>query len=135
MEYLKELPPIIAALISAVALIKVNRIDNQDRIRRSLWAMEEFLIASGKCLEKNDKENMELYTSTYMLINLYIDKELRKELKNIDDCIKKGEMNNARENILNLIDKYSKIYRMSIYAPRRRLDYIFDYLTNLNYEK
>ena len=43
-ELLKSAATVLAAVISAVALIKVNRIDNQDRIRRSLWAMEEYML-------------------------------------------------------------------------------------------
>ena len=120
MDYWKELATIIAALISAVALVKVNRIDNQDRVRRALWAMEQYLAMAGKCLENPNVENMELYTSAYMLMNLYIDKELKEDLIKIDNFIKKNKMKRAKENILNLTIKYSKKYRMNVYTPRRR---------------
>lgn len=56
---------VIAALISAYALIRVNRIDNQDRIRRSLWAFEQYLLATGRCIEEPNKKiwkNTELIT-------------------------------------------------------------------------
>lgn len=54
-ELLKSAATVLAAVISAVALIKVNRIDNQDRIRRSLWAMEEYMLALGKCIENQKR--------------------------------------------------------------------------------
>ena len=56
-ELLKSAATVLAAVISAVALIKVNRIDNQDRIRRSLWDMEEYMLALGKCIENPKEEN------------------------------------------------------------------------------
>ena len=76
-ELLKSAATVLAAVISAVALIKVNRIDNQDRIRRSLWAMEEYTLALGKCIENPKEENREAYEACYMLCNLYADEGLR----------------------------------------------------------
>lgn len=120
MEYWKEITTIIAAFISAVALVKVNRIDNQDRVRRALWAMEQYLIMAGKCLENPSVENKESYTSVYMLMNLYMAKELKEDIIKTDNFIRKNEMDKARESILDLTNKYSKKYKMDIYAPRQR---------------
>lgn len=119
-ELFEIIVPIITAIIAGLALVKVNRIDNQDKIRRALWAMEQYLFLAGKCLENPNEENIEMYTSIYLLINMYIDKELRIKLKTIDDLIKKNKMDNARENILDLANVYYEKYRMNIYAPRPR---------------
>lgn len=80
-EILKSTATILAAIISAIALVKVNKIDNQDRIRRSLWAMEEYMLALGKCVENPEQKNREAYKACYMLCNLYADEGLRIELK------------------------------------------------------
>lgn len=120
MGYWKEITTIIAAFISAIALVKVNRIDNQDRVRRALWAMEQYLAFTGKCMENPSEGNMELYTSIYMLMNLYIAREFKEDINKIDDFIRKNEMDKARESILDLTNKYSEKYKMNIYAPRRR---------------
>lgn len=67
---------ILAAFISAIALLKVNRIDNQDRIRRSLWAVEEYLLALGKYTANSNDKNFEEYKACYLLCSLYSDLEI-----------------------------------------------------------
>ena len=62
---------ILAAFISAIALLKVNRIDNQDRIRRSLWAVEEYLKALGKYIANSNDKNFEEYKACYFLSSPY----------------------------------------------------------------
>lgn len=120
-ELVKSAATVLAAAISAVALIKVNRIDNQDRIRRSLWAMEEYMLALGKCIENPKEENREAYKACYMLCNLYADEGLRMEMKKIDSFISREDMESAKAEALDLTIRYSEKYKMRSYAPRRRI--------------
>ena len=120
LQALTGMATIVAAMISAWALIKVNRIDNQDRIRRSLWVVEEYMIILGKCIENPSKENMELYKSYYMLCNLYADEWLRMELQKIDNLMEKRDMSAVKERGLDLTIKYSKKYKMKLYTPKKK---------------
>lgn len=118
---LQSVATIMAAIISATALIKVNRIDNQDRIRRSLWALEEYMAALGKCIQNPSKENMEAYAACYMLCNLYTDEGVRMELHKIDGFIERNDMEGAKAEAFDLTIRYSKEYKMKSFSPRRRI--------------
>ena len=110
---------VIAAIISAIALIKVNKIDNQDRIRRSLWVMEEYMCRLGKYIASPSKENKELYEAIYLVLNLYVADEMKEKSKEIDDYIEKGDIKSAKQKAIELTVWYSKQYNMKRYAPRK----------------
>lgn len=120
LEIFMSIATILAAIISAWALIKVNRIDNQDRIRRALWTMEQYMIVLGKCIENPSEENTESYKSIYMLCNLYADEWLRMELQTIDGLMKAKDMEAIKNAGLNLAIRYSEKYKMRIYMPRKK---------------
>lgn len=92
---------ILAAFISAIALLKVNRIDNQDRIRRSLWAVEE-------------------YKACYFLCSLYSDLETRQKIENIDKLIQQGNIEAVPGKVLGFTLQYSRKYKMNKYLPRKK---------------
>lgn len=121
MELLKSIATVLAAVISAIALIRVNRIDNQDRIRRSLWAMEEYMLTLGKTIEHPSVENLESYRACYMLCNLYADESLRMELHKIDTFISRNDMDGAKTEALDLTIRYSEKYKMKSYSPRKKI--------------
>lgn len=111
---------VVAALIAAYALIKVSRIDNQDRIRRGLWSLEEYLKTIGKCIKNPSKENLEEYESYYLLANLYADEELRAEFCKINEWVKKGMWDEIEEELVEFSVRYGKSYQMHPFLPRRK---------------
>lgn len=110
-----------ASVISAYFLIKVNKIDNQDRIRRSLWAVEKYLLSVGKYIGNQSNSNLEEYQSRYVLYRVYAHEELRRELEEIDHFLNIKDMNSAKSEVGKLTEKYSKIYKMDRFSPRKRI--------------
>lgn len=121
MNIIQGIATVMAAIISAIALIKVNKIDNQDRIRRSLWAMEEYLLALGKYIENPSKENLEAYRALYFLCNLYAEDIIVTKLNKIDCLITQNNLITAKVEILDLTNTYSQIYKMKPYSPRKKI--------------
>ena len=111
---------IFSAFISAVALLKVNRIDNQDRIRRSLWAVEAYLLALGKYITNDSDTNFEEYRAYYLLCSLYSDYEIREKIQKIDTFIQQKNMKAALDEAVEFILQYSRKYKMNKYLPRKR---------------
>lgn len=111
---------ILAAFISAIALLKVNRIDNQDRIRRSLWAVEEYLKALGKYIANSNDKNFEEYKACYFLCSLYSDLETRQKIENIDKLIQQGNIEAVPGKVLGFTLQYSRKYKMNKYLPRKK---------------
>lgn len=111
---------IIVAIISAVALFKSSKIDNQDRINRSLWVMEEYMCRLGKYIALPSDLNKEIYEAVYMLVNLYADNNVRSRVKRIDEYIEKKNIEGAKKAAIELTEWYSKYYKMEKYAPKKR---------------
>lgn len=112
---------IIAAIVSAYALIKVNKIDNQDRIRRSLWAFEQYVLSVGKYIGNQSSSNYEEYQSNYALYRIYVHKELREHLKRIDYFLDIKNIKSAKSEVDRLAENYSKIYKMDKFSPKKRI--------------
>lgn len=112
---------VIAAVVSAYSLIKVNKIDNQDRIRRSLWAFEQYLLSVGKYIGNQSDSNLEEYQSKYALYRIYVHEELRKELERIDNFLNIKNIDSAKLEVDRLTEKYSRIYKMNNFSPRKRI--------------
>ncbi|MFR2562022.1 MAG: hypothetical protein ACLS8R_04510 [Anaeromassilibacillus sp.] len=118
---------IISAFISAVALIKVNRIDNQDKIRRSLWAFEEYLLMLGKYIKSPTPENLENYTALYLLNLVYTDDKIKAYLKIIDQYIEENHLDTVKLAVDDLIKQYTKTYKMKSFWPKKSfLQYLKD---------
>lgn len=120
LEIFKILCTIATAFISAFALIKVNKIDNQDRIRRSLWAFEQYLLSVGKCMENPNEKNMEEYQSYCSLYKIYVNEDLRVELDKIDVLLIENNKLKVKQAVNELTKKYSKIYDMEKFSPKRK---------------
>ncbi len=116
---IQSLCTVVASFISAYALVKVNKIDNQDKIRRSLWSFEQYLLSVGKCVENPCKQNLEEYNSYYTLHKIYVGKEFRERLDAIDKLLRNREMKKVKNEIDQLTIKYYKLYNMSRFLPRR----------------
>lgn len=111
---------IISASISAIALIKVNRIDNQDKIRRSLWAFEEYLLMLGKYIKSPTPENLENYTAFYLLNLVYTDDIIKEYLKIIDQYIEDNHLDAVKHAVDDLIKQYTKTYKMKSFSPKKK---------------
>lgn len=111
---------IVAAVISAFALIKVNRIDNQDRIRRSLWSFEQYLLSVGKCIGNPSEKNFEEYYAKYALFSLYADNEIKETIKTLNEYMKNREIDLVNLELDILTDKYAGIYNMKKYYPKKK---------------
>lgn len=120
LEILKNLCTVVTASISAFALIKVNKIDNQDRIRRSLWAFEQYLLSVGKCIENPNEKNMEEYQAYCSLYKIYVNDNLRAELNKIDILLNEKDKIKAKKAVNELAEKYSKIYDMEKFSLKRK---------------
>ena len=118
-EYVGYAINIITAFISAWALIKVNKIDNKDRIHRSLWALEEYMFILGKYINSPNDENRDLYHAHFMLCILYADEEMRKKLLNIDSYVSKSDIEKAKIEAINFSRWYSKKYDTQRYSPEK----------------
>ena len=110
---------VIAAVIAAIALLRVNRIDNQDKIRRGLWSMETYLFLTGNYLADPTNENRAKYKSCYFVCMFYMHKSFRDMLLEIDKLLEQKKWENAEAKIVELISTYTSIYSMQKYRPRR----------------
>lgn len=112
---------ILPSIIAAVALVKVNKIDNQDKIRRSLWAFEEYMIVLGKVIKNPNITNLENYKACYYLNSLYMDKEFRTILIKIDQYIEANNFTKVKEEIPILIENYTQTYKMKKFSPQKNI--------------
>lgn len=117
---LSNLVGIIAALIGAIALIRVNRIDNQDRIRRALWVMEMYLSSAAAYISVHSEENKATYESYCYMCSLYIHRDLQKRFMTIARMLNALEWEPARDELFALCQDYQNLYNMSPYNPRRQ---------------
>lgn len=110
---------IIAAVIAAIALLRVNKIDNQDKIRRGLWSMETYLFLTGNYLADPTNENRAKYKSCYFVCMFYIHESFRDTLFEIDKLLEQKKWEDAEIKIIELMSTYTSIYSMQKYRPRR----------------
>lgn len=125
---------IIAAVIAAIALLRVNKIDNQDKIRRGLWSMETYLFLTGNYLANPTNENRAKYKSCYLVCAFYMPESLRNMVYEIDNLLEQKKWKEAEAKIINLIDTYTSIYSMKKYRPRPLITIIVKSIKNF-YQK
>lgn len=111
---------IIAAVVSAVALLKVSRIDNQDKIRRALWSMETYFLVLGAYLAEHTAENRAKYKAFYLVCSFYLDEALRATLCEIDQFLKNEAWDEAEEKAFQLVNDFRAAYSMNKYLPKRK---------------
>lgn len=111
---------IAAAIIAAVALLRVNRIDNQDRIRRGLWAMEVYLYSAAGYTAVHTDENRGKYKGYYFVCLLYADGEMKIMMRKIDKMIEEEHWEEALSGLNELCWKYNEKYDMRRFRPKRR---------------
>lgn len=109
---------IVAAGIAAIALIRVNRIDNQDKIRRGLWSMETYLFMTGNYIADPTDENKAKYKSVYFICMLYMHEALRDTLYEIDHLFEQKRWKEAENEIIKLTNTYTSFYSMNNYRPQ-----------------
>ena len=121
---------IIAAVIAAIALLRVNKIDNQDKIRRGLWSMETYLFLTGNYLADPTNESRAKYKSCYLVCTFYMHESLRDMVYEIDALLEQKKWKEAETKVIKLIDTYTSIYSMKKYRPRLLITVIIKSIKN-----
>ncbi len=120
--YIQTVGTIIAALISAYALIKVNRANISDKIPRSQWAFEMYVNFTGTYLvSEHNADDYKKYKGFYFLFYAYADDQIRNYLRHIDKLIRKNKMQKAEKELLKLVDIYYKKFRLRKYSNRSKI--------------
>lgn len=109
---------IIAAIVAAAALLRVNRIDNQDRIRRGLWAMEVYLYSSACYAAVHSNENRGKYKGYYFVCLLYADSKMKLMMRKIDKLMEAEHWEEALSGLNELCWKYNEKYDMRKFRPK-----------------
>ena len=121
-SYIQMAGTIFAALISAYALIKVNRANISDKISRAQWAFEMYVNFIGTYLaSEHDIEDYKKYKGFYLLFYAYADNQIKYYLRHIDKLIKKGKLDKAEKKTLKLINIYYEKYKLKKYSNKSKM--------------
>lgn len=118
-SYIQMFGVLISAIISAYALIKVNKSNISDKISRSQWAFEMYINFVGTYLvSEHNIEDYKKYKGFYFMFYAYADNQIKEYLIYIDKLIKKGKYHKAEKKILKLINLYYHKYKMKKYSSK-----------------
>lgn len=121
-SYIQMAGTIFAAIISAYALIKINRANVSDKISRTQWAFEMYVNFIGTYLaSEHNIEDYKKYKGFYLLFYAYADNEIKYYLRHIDKLIKKGKFDKAEKRTLKLINIYYQKYRLKKYSNKSKM--------------
>ena len=104
-ELFDSIASIIAALIACWALLRTSRIEFSQKGQRSHWFFDDYLLSVGKCIGDFENNKVEYYAN-YMRYLLYADKEIEKQMENIDKVISSGD----KKMIINEVGRIKRIY-------------------------
>lgn len=111
---------IIAAVISAIALLKSSNSNSSDRISRAQWAFEMYISSLGIYLSSTSEEDYKKYKAHYYIFYAYVDEEIRKKALQIDNLICKNHKDEANEKLMELIDFYHKKYNLNRFKMKSK---------------
>ncbi len=121
-SYIQMAGTIFAAIISAYALIKINRANVSDKISRAQWAFEMYVNFIGTYLaSEHNIEDYKKYKGFYLLFYAYADYQIKYYLRYIDKLIKKGKLKKAEKAILKLINIYYQKYKLKKYSNKSKM--------------
>lgn len=110
---------VIAALIAAYCAIRISKIDNRDRIFRSVWAFEQYIMGLSLYAENQTVENKANYSSVYSLFYFYSG-PLRQDIEKIHKLVIAKKFSKVESAKFNLINKYCQIYNMKKFEPKKQ---------------
>ena len=102
MIFTEELFDSIASIIAALI---ASRIEFSQKGQRSHWFFDDYLLSVGKCIGDFENNKVEYYAN-YMRYLLYADKEIEKQMENIDKVISSGD----KKMVINEVGKIKRIY-------------------------
>lgn len=121
--YIQTIGTVIAALISAYALIKVNRANISDKIARSQWAFEMYVSFTGIYLvSEHNIDDYKKYKGFYFLFYAYADDQMKSALRHIDKLLRKNEMDKAEKKLMRLIRIYYKRYNLKKFSVKAKMN-------------
>lgn len=104
-ELFDSIASIIAALIACWALLRTSKIEFSQKGQRSHWFFDDYLLSVGKCIGDFENNKAEYYAN-YMRYLLYADREIEKQMKNIDSVVSSGD----KKKIISEVEKIKMIY-------------------------
>lgn len=104
-ELFDSIASIIAALIACWALLRTSKIEFSQKGQRSHWFFDDYLLSVGRCIGDFENNKVEYYAN-YMRYLLYADREIEKQMKNIDNVISSGD----KKKIIIEVEETKRIY-------------------------
>ena len=112
---------IFAACISARALVVANRANISDKITRSQWAFEMYIMSFETFRISKESNDYAKFCSYALLFYTYVDKELKPIVLEINNLVDNNEIVIARRKIYKFVDIYYEQYGIKQYSLKRYL--------------
>lgn len=109
-----------AVIIALCALIKTARAESREKRFHSIRLYEQYIGSIGKWLTETSLENKKEYRSYYYQIRLYLEPAIREQMDQLDTQIENGETDKLHDEILRLNEKFTEIYSLSGFGPRKK---------------
>jgi hypothetical protein len=120
-DFFQIVGSILAAAISAIALIRSSNSNISDKISRAQWAFEMYISCLGVCLVGN-YEDFKKYKAFYYIFYAYADEEIKERLLEVDALVETNEKSIAKKKLLALIERYYEKYDLGKYGLKEKIN-------------
>lgn len=118
-ELFDNIVSIITALIACWALLRTSKIEYSQKGQRAHWFFDEYLFSIGKCMA-NFEKNKEEYYANYTRYLLYADRDIERQMKNIDNIIQCKDKVKVMYEIKKIKTMYTQKYKTEQYDLKKR---------------